>query len=433
MLCHPFAISERGTKPAGILPEAGKSWLQAAGPAKLSIDEEEPPVDLIVYITSAAGNDASGDFIVTFNSPHPFTQPAGEVRFHLPKNAAAFALDVIKSINQLQDHALVANMLKAQGRVIANQLPKEFWAILSQVQQHVQRAFDRPLTLLLASSEHHIPWELAHLEEPFDPQRPAFLGAQVVMGRWLLSNRTNPPWPIQPLEVKELAVFVGDYAAEKGQRPLPHALNEGAALEKKYRARRWSMTPDHMKLLLDGKLGVAGTRGGVQVVHFACHGEAEPTVIYLQEGEALQPVIFESLDWTKKDRPFLFLNACQVGHNGDLLGECGGFAGSSLRAGFSGFVAPFWSVKDELAEALALRFYEMMLGAGKQNPPTVGEVLRELRASYRSDDELPQATYMAYLFWGHPLLRFVKPTPKAISVGRAPGEELARKTLFGES
>ena len=289
------------------------------------------------------------------------------------------------------------------------------------------------MTLLLASSEHHIPWELAHLEEPFDPERPAFLGAQVVMGRWLLSKRTNPPWPIQQLEVKEMAVFVGDYAAETGQRPLPHALNEGAALEKKYQARRWSVNLDHVKRLLDGKLGVPGKPGGVQAIHFACHGEAEPTVIYLQEGEALRPVIFESLDWTRKDRPFLFLNACQVGHNGDLLGECGGFAGSSLRAGFSGFVAPFWSVKDDVAEALALKFYERMLGAVDQPPPTVGEVLRELRALYRPEDELPQATYMAYLFWGHPLLRFVKPSPKVVPPRPAPGEELARKTLFGGS
>ena len=433
MLCHPFAIAPAGPPPGDLLPAAGQSWLQAPALAKLELDDQEPPVDLIVYITSAAGNDASGEFNVTFHSPHPFTNPAEAVSFHLPKNADAFALDAIKRINQVQHHALVANQLKAEGRAIASQLPEQFWTVLGQVQQHVQKTWARPVTLLLASTEHHIPWELAYLETPFDPRRPAFLGAQVVMGRWLLSQRTNPPWPIHQLEVKDMAVFVGDYAAENGQRPLPHALNEGAALEQKYQARRWSVNLDHVKLLLDGKLGVAGAPGVVQAIHFACHGEAEPTVIYLQEGEALHPLIFESLDWTRKTHPFLFLNACQVGHNGDLLGECGGFAGSSLRAGFAGFLAPLWSVKDDVAESLALQFYEKMLGADPANPPTVGEVLRELRSLYRPDDALPQATYLAYLFWGHPLLRFVKPTAKAVSIQRAPAEELARKTLFGGS
>ena len=67
----------------------------------------------------------------------------------------------------------------------------------------------------------------------------------------------------------------------------------------------------------------------------------------------------------------------------------------------------------------------------KKNCAASFEVLRELRSLYRPDDPLPQATYLAYLFWGHPLLRFVK--PKAVPTRTAGADDLARQTLFGKT
>jgi CHAT domain-containing protein len=119
------------------------------------------------------------------------------------------------------------------------------------------------------------------------------------------------------------------------------------------------------------------------------------------------PIGLRSARWAKKQRPFLFLNACQVGSAGALLGEWSGFAGNSIYGGFGAFLAPLWSVADNDAKDFALGFYRSMLAEQKtpqETVPTAADVLRRLRAGYRSGST-PKPTYLAYVFYGHPLLR----------------------------
>jgi CHAT domain-containing protein len=130
-------------------------------------------------------------------------------------------------------------------------------------------------------------------------------------------------------------------------------------------------------------------------------------VLYLDDGTRVLSIGLRSARWARKQRPFLFVNACQVGSAGALLGEWSGFAGNSIHGGFGAFLAPLWSVIDEDAKDFALGFYHSMLAEQKtpeETLPTAADVLRRLRGGYKSGTKL-KATYLAYVFYGHPLLR----------------------------
>ncbi|HWI64265.1 MAG TPA: CHAT domain-containing protein, partial [Symbiobacteriaceae bacterium] len=147
------------------------------------------------------------------------------------------------------------------------------------------------------------------------------------------------------------------------------------------------------------------------VLHFACHGEADPRQpeynrIVLGDNVYLTPWIIRGSDIGKK-QPFVFLNACQVGQGGETLGEYAGFAGAFLKEGCPGFLGPLWAVDDVIAREVAEQFYTE---ACRPDGRTVGEVLRDLRCRFATLDGAggrPAATYLAYVYYGHPNLRLV--------------------------
>jgi CHAT domain-containing protein len=98
---------------------------------------------------------------------------------------------------------------------------------------------------------------------------------------------------------------------------------------------------------------------------------------------------------------FVFMNACQVGIPGEVLGEVGGFPGELVRGGAYGVIAPLWDVHDDVAQDCAMAFYKAVFKEGK----SVAEALRETRATYKSDSS---TTPVAYVFYGHPSLKLRK-------------------------
>jgi CHAT domain-containing protein len=104
---------------------------------------------------------------------------------------------------------------------------------------------------------------------------------------------------------------------------------------------------------------------------------------------------------------FVFINACQVGSGDQILGGYAGLAAAFLYAGAAGVVAPLWSIDDDAARAIALRFYERTLKTGDQP----AEVLRSERAEFGRAGGPTSATCLAYQFFGHPAMR-LKRVPK---------------------
>ena len=143
------------------------------------------------------------------------------------------------------------------------------------------------------------------------------------------------------------------------------------------------------------------------VLHLACHGKDDRHVqaIELVDGSRLTSSQLSGLTGIEEAfgtrRPFVFLNACQVGSGNQVLGDYAGMAEAFLHAGASGVIAPLWSVDDAAARLLALRFYDRALKHGE--PPA--RVLRDERRRVDDAGRDAIATSAAYQFFGHPGMR----------------------------
>jgi CHAT domain-containing protein len=191
-----------------------------------------------------------------------------------------------------------------------------------------------------------------------------------------------------------MAVIVGVYN-RPGWSRLIQAEDEAQRLSQSYGAIAVNAAATEVLDCLDG-------RPKVDLMHFAVHGKYDPNGtqdgVVLTDGHILDP--FEVKGSTLARRPFVFLNACQVGVGNRVLGDYAGLAAAFLEAGASGVIAPLWSVNDEVARDIALRFYQRIFSGA-----TIGSVLSEERSAFAESDEHLSATYLAYQFFGHPAMK----------------------------
>ncbi len=402
--------------PAASAPRAGGAPLTTS--TQVLAETGERPPDLVVTITE---NDDSTQLEWTFTTRHPgIALPERQVsRRFRAHNAKSFAMEQVRLIHESLG-AAIGNRMLGVARTIADQVPPEAWQVLSDVwARTAAEQPPRPPSVLLVSTDAYIPWELASTEAAYvdppllDPAAPPVLGAQVCVSRWNAPQPRgargvlNPKLPPdESLVVDEMALVIGDYLAINGQRPLPKALEEGNMLAALYRAVRLSATMADIDPLFDGNLVRDGRRVEPQLVHFACHGQVDANPrfngIVLNEGNVRLDALYVA--GNRMTRPFVFLNACQVGQATQLLDDAGGLATSFLGTGARGFVAPLWNVDDQVAQDTALEFYELALGEGVP----VAEVLRRRRARFDADAVAPQATHLAYVFYGHPNLQLTR-------------------------
>ena len=372
-------------------------------------------VDLTVTVTEGR---ETGTLLWNFTTPHDVELPNHQVERRLDAmSAQVFAVQHVKDIARVDGTLTVRNHITGIARTIADVMPVEFWSTLEQVWRSVAVPGRVP-SLLVVSSDPYIPWELASTESEYvdpvltDPARPALLGAQVRLGRWLPAGPSSPrgtrrpavPPPVD-VRVSRMAVVIGDYAASSGFRPLPWASDEGRLLCERYPSLRLQATESEIMTLLDDQLQEAGTPVQVQAVHVACHGEVDPGnpsyngIVLSDTALRLDPVTVKGSRLGRGSQPFVFLNACQLGTVGsEVLGDYGGMAGAFLSEGARGFVAPLWSVDDTVAHDVALEFYRLTVDEGA----TVGEAMRTIRGRFSPTDPSPPSTPLAYVFYGHP-------------------------------
>jgi hypothetical protein len=408
------AVIPLGTQPSIDTHGTGELWTLGDKPVgAVSVQPDVPSIDLTVMISKPDGNPVSGEFVWSFESPHDVKLPALPVTRDLGTDALEFGMQIIDGIQNSEALNVVDLEIGGLGKNIAGRMPCEFWQILRDVSAVIP---GRPATVLFLTAEAHVPWELALVDPPLDNGAPPYLGCQTNMARWPLSDSGTPPLPpTASIDVRRLAVVVGDYAARSGWRKLANAEAEGDTIASRYDAIKLIANASQLKQLLTAQLPVAGDARGAEAVHFACHGEAiseHPleAAIILGEGQRMNPIWLTNSPLGKKFGPFLFLNACQVGKAGELLGSFSGFAGESLKGGFRGFLAPLWSVDDGLAHDIALEFYKRVFGNEGTPPEPIASVLRDLRRRFAPDTEKGSASRLAYVFYGHPNLtmRLVK-------------------------
>jgi CHAT domain len=361
-----------------------------------SIPTDAVPPDLTVTITRGT---SSGRLLWTLDTPwkavpipvDPLVVDVGEY----DDGPKGYARQLIDSVNIHEGKPTLYKHLLGRGLEVGDLVPAQFWEVLRTV---AQKSSHKIPTILILSAEPYVPWELAVLKPPLDPSLPPFLGAQAVVGRWVLANRGPKLPPPSEQRVKAIAVVSGRYDRLPGWRRLEQAESEADEIQKKWTAAPVPAETGPVLKCIDG------VPPG-DVLHFAMHGIYDPNStlngLVLVDGQPLDPTTVKGS--TLSHTPFVFLNACQVGMGNTVLGDYSGMAAAFLYAGASGVIAPLWSIKDTIARQIALRFYEE---AFQGTAPA--EFLRSERSQFTDSPEVVSATFLAYQFFGHPEMRLTR-------------------------
>jgi hypothetical protein len=342
-------------------------------------------------------------------------------------SAREFAVQLMNQLPAQVGSPFLRKTVTGIGTAVTGAMPGEFWDLFAQVWVRAKAAGEVP-SVLIVTNEPYIPWELAwvgdDIVDPADlpPGAPGErvgmpLGGLCRVGRWVPPITRTPRGGDRPAtppptsaSAAHLAVVIGDYASDTNVRPLPEAVEEGKAIALAYGGLPLKATEDDFGRLLSNELERNGAPFGPTVVHVAAHGEVSPTmqqytgIILSASDRRLDPFIIQGSSLTRETKPFVFLNACQVGTAGSVLSDYGGLAGAFVSEGCSGYVAPLWNVNDLVARQFAEEFYRAALKDGT----SVAESLRQLRSRYASDWDQQTATPLAYVFYGHPELTFEK-------------------------
>lgn len=270
--------------------------------------------------------------------------------------------------------------------------------------------------ILVYSDEPFLPWEIVFLD---DPDAPASTGQGRFFGelglcRWLHGTMPTCHIQVRPGQVRHVVPhYEGEdrlAAAEEIEQPMLETLLGAKPLK-----------PAHAEVLQ-----ALRTPGSFDLLHFACHGQAdsneidgaalllEGELVHAADGDLIAPEMllsstvaqFANLRGADGNRPLVVVNACQTGRVGYALTRLGGFAPAFLGAregtgdsrGRAGaFVGALWSVGDLAASSFVAELYKG-LKAGK----TMSQAVRAGRAAARQAGE---GTWLAYAVYAHPHLR----------------------------
>jgi hypothetical protein len=351
----------------------------------LAADPRARAADLVVRILqSPDGDDRHFDVIVA--SPHLDAYRQGvKASWRLPAGTREYVAGFMQPFLTTDPGGRKAALIGA-GKELFRATPPEFqaavWALVDGGHEGG--------SIFVATSEPFIPWELM-IPNDDARERPA-LGAEFSVGRWVHPQHVAPE---QAMPIVDSYVIAPNYV---GDERLGFSAEEARYVIEAFKGT--PISPAFMRTI-DATLGARGAT----LLHMICHGVDAPggQVLKLDPDEELYEIQLEGIPGVVKavreQRPFVFINACEVGRPQPSLVGTGGFAARFTRLGARCVIAPIWSVKDSVAGVVARDFYERV-----RKEPTVpyARILRDIRArSYQGDD--PEDSYAAYCFYGDPL------------------------------
>lgn len=387
-----------GVASRAVVVHADESTLPAAAVVSettgvdMPIPTQETAADLT--ITIARGSTGSkGCLQWTLETPWSgIDLPREALKSDIGSAPDQFARALVDKVNLREGQPDLGPFLEGVGATIAEQVPARVLEVLREVAARVDASDGGEPTVLLISEEPYVPWELACIDPPLYADRPPFLATQVVVGRWVLGQSRPKLPPPMAVDAENVAVVWGAYQAVPGWQRLVNAEEEGKELTRVYAARHVDAKMQPVLDCLDGT-------PPAEVLHFSMHGIYDPNGLQdglvLTDRSPLEP--FTVRGKKLEAAPFVFLNACQVGSGQAILGDYAGLADAFLFAGAAAVIAPLWSIKDDEARDIALRFYERAF-AGE----TPARILREERAQFGSGSHPHSGTCLAYQFFGHP-------------------------------
>lgn len=279
------------------------------------------------------------------------------------------------SLTTPNEQAMAEKRLADKGMVLFDSvIPADLQVLLWSLR-------DRIKSVQVQSEESWIPWELCKLQGKQNGrvvEGPFFCEA-FALTRWLPEIGFKPI-----LTLKKMALVV---PSDSG---LPLAASERDYMMSLAQGGRQVDRIPATFLELRGALA----QGEYDGWHFTGHGafrgpDPNRSAILLENQEKLTP---EDLSGVVKNlglaRPFVFLNACQIGRSAMSLTDIGGWAAQFLRAGAGAFIGPYWSIYDQPACDFAEELYRRLL-AGLP----VGQAVKEARTAIKA---LGNPTWLAY-------------------------------------
>jgi hypothetical protein len=416
---RPIVVSPADEEVAAAPLHFGDHWLdQPEEATAVTLVRESVPIDLEIEIAKPDRNPAEGRYVCRLSSPHTMSSPQGPFEIDLGNDAQSFAKELVNQIRSYSKDAIVENLIDSFSLLLGDHLGPDVTAAIREVGEIVS---PEPPSVLLVSAEPYVPWELARIDPPLDPAHPPILGAQVRLGRWLKARPSGraggPRPPVRPpaqLAMGPMAVMAGYYNRASGRNRLPLAEAEAQELARIYGAIPVEASTTGLKALLDAQLKDRDQQpiGGADLIHFAGHGEYDPSnpdasVLVLSDGQPARSLLFRSAKYGDEHQPMFFLNACMAGIGDQLLGDMGGYPGNCLQGGFGSILGALWEVKDDVAKEVALEFWERALPTAGEEPEPIGEILRDIRGRYAAADAgPPPVSLLAYVYYGHPGLTF---------------------------
>lgn len=310
----------------------------------------------------------------------PFKQDPG-------KYFEAFYQDIESfPVATAQDRAHTIAKLEGKGNDLFEKLfPPELRQRLWGLRQRIGSVF-------IQSDEPWIPWELCRLSGEVNGkiEEENFWCENFALSRWIRTINRQSIKVSEELTLNRIATVVPTnsglpYAAEEEQ--FLSGLNQGSR----------KVYPIPARFM---ELQRALASGRYDGWHFTGHGgycHANPDLSAIQlEDEPLKP---ENLGGKVKNlgckKPFVFLNACQIGRGGMSLTGVGGWASRFLAAGAGAFIGPLWSVYDRSACNFAQTIYRELF---KGN--TIGEAVRNARLAIKGAGD---PTWLAYTVFAYPM------------------------------
>jgi hypothetical protein len=376
-----------------------------AQPGRVELEEGGTPADLTVTVLTEDINDGR-QFTCMVTCPwHEKYKVGTKEPWNLPQAAEEIVYSYMEGFTaDGLSPSMRLDALVGAGRELYDASPKIFKQALWDLIDAEPASGCKLKKIAIVTQEPFIPWELMipyRKKNGLDDAKRA-LGVEFSVGRWPTPDAISAR---QKIPLVDSFVIAPIYTT-----PLSFAADEAKLVADSF-AGELIVPADY-----DG-IRQQLAREGRTLVHFVCHGQDEETqneaiarsgrtrnraqIIRLEKGQNLVSTRLEGMRDVRKifeqTKPFVFLNACEIGRTTPALVGVGGFAKVFIGLGARAVIAPIWSVKDSIAHEIADTFYKRV----KAEPNTpFAEILRDLRG--KAYEAAAEDTYAAYCFYGDP-------------------------------
>jgi hypothetical protein len=371
-----------------IMQEDATNVRQVSTQGIVGVEKISNPPDLTILITEIEPSGDRRRYKFKLHSPQNglyFRSITEELVFTgLPSK---WMESLYTEIATLSQDEVSGNLLETLSTIGSDLFEKLFPRELKEVWR--KQISGKVKSIMIISDEPWIPWEIikpTYETETGEVLEENFLCEDYQLTRWIAGS---PPPSL-------LTINTGAIVAPLASN-LPNVPREVAFLNSKLRMIAIQPRLNSVREFL--------TSGGAQLIHFACHGSFDPdeheqSMIYLDENEKLRSRDIAGVRRNfGKDKPFVFINACQTARADFSLVGIGSWADKFVSVNSSGFLGSSWEVNDILAYEFASAFYQFLID-GK----TIGEAVKEARITIKNEYD---TTWLAYTVYADPLAKVV--------------------------